>query len=167
MRSLLSAVVLAFLSAGTLQAEQPGALGVTLRDNPSGGVSIDNVIANSPAAQIGLLPGDRILSINSQPTNNYSDVSRIIDAAHANAQVELSVARGPWQCKMTAVLGYAANVLGPNRQYVSVAPIYASSVPVSRPMVSAPNDVEEWQFPRNLYNDGKRGASASRGMLGY
>ena len=95
MRTFLSAfMAVAFLSVGTLHAQQPGALGVTMSDSSAGGVSVTNVIANSPAARMGLQTGDRILAINSQPTANYRDVVRIIGALRANARVELTVAPG-------------------------------------------------------------------------
>jgi membrane-associated protease RseP (regulator of RpoE activity) len=165
MRTLLSGLAMTLLSVSTLQAQQTGALGVTLRDNPGSGVSIENVIANSPAAQIGLRSGDRILSINNQPIANSGDVVRIIGGMQPNALVELMMVRGAWRGNLTAALGSTVNVFSPNQQFVPVAPPIAQT---SRPaMISAPPDVEEWQIPRNLHNDGRRGASASRGMLGY
>jgi hypothetical protein len=57
-------------------------------------------------------------------------------------------------------------VFSPNQQFVSVPPIAAPSRPASAPLSPA-DDTQEWQFPRNMYNNGMRGASASRGMLGY
>jgi membrane-associated protease RseP (regulator of RpoE activity) len=165
MRTLLSGLAITLLSVGTLHAQQTGALGVTLRDNPGGGISIENVIANSPAAQIGLRSGDRILSINNQPIANSGDVVRIIGGMQPNALVELMMVRGAWRGNLTATLGSTVNVFSPNQQFVPVAP---PVVRASRPtMFFAPDDVEEWQFPRNLYNDGTRGATASKGALGY
>jgi len=169
MRTLLSALAVTLLSAGTLHAQQNGALGVTLRDLSAGGVSIENVIANSPAARIGLLPGDRILSINKQPAASSRDVVRIIGGMQSNASAELLVARGAWQGKLTATLGATVNVFRPNRQFVTVAPVAPAPiyVPASRPVVSAPDGVQEWQFPRNMFDNGRRGIMAAGGGLGY
>ena len=157
MKTCLAAFVMASLmSVSTLHAQQPGALGVTMSDNSVGGVLINNVVANSPAARIGLRPGDRILAVNNQPTANYRDVMRIIGASHANSPVELTIARGTWQGKLTADLGSAATVFYPSQQYV----------PASRPTYGT--SPRGWgPFPRDWIDNGSRGAAASYGGGGY
>jgi membrane-associated protease RseP (regulator of RpoE activity) len=159
MRTFLSAfVAVAFLSVGTLYAQQPGALGVTMGKNLTGGALVANVVADSPADRIGLQSGDRILAINGQPTANYHDVTRIIGAMHANDRVELTVARGGWQGKLTGELGAVATVFNPARQFV----------PASSPVnlaPAAPQDASD--FPFDFFDNGSRSAAAAYGGGGY
>jgi membrane-associated protease RseP (regulator of RpoE activity) len=172
MRSFLSALIITLLSAGTLQA-QSGALGVTLRENPAGGVSIENVFANSPAAQIGLKAGDRILSINNQVVAHSDDVVRMIGSLPPNTVVDLWVARGAWRGNLKAALGSTTNVFRPNQEFVRIAPRVPVVPPAGRastPMMFAPGyfeNIEEWQFPRNMFDNGRRGMMAAYGGLGY
>ena len=103
MRTFLFAfMMVALASASTVYAQQPAALGVTMSDNSAGGVLVTNVIANSPAARMGLQPGDRIQAINGQTTPSYRDVMRIIGGMPANARVELTVARAPGKARWLA-----------------------------------------------------------------
>jgi predicted metalloprotease with PDZ domain len=106
MKTFLSALLaLAFISKGTLSAQEKGALGVTMSDNKPGGVLVTSVLAGSPAAKIGLQAGDRILSINGQQTDNYRDVERVTASHKPGDKVELMVVRGAWRTKLTAILG--------------------------------------------------------------
>jgi membrane-associated protease RseP (regulator of RpoE activity) len=158
MRSFLSTfAAVVFLSVGTLHAQQPGALGLTMNDNSAGGVSIATVIPNSPAARMGLQAGDRILAINSQPVANSRDVTRIIGGMQAGTRVELTVARGTWQGRLNGALDSAAVVFNPARQFESV----------SSPVNLAPNDAEYNGFPFNLFDNGSRGVAAAYGGGGY
>src|ERR1700722_8822388 len=118
---LFAFVLIASQSVTTVQAQQPGALGVTMGKNLTGGALVASVVPGSPAAQIGLQPNDRILSINGQPTANYKDVMRVLGPLRAGASIELSMARGPWQGKLTAELGAAAVVFNPAQQFQSAS----------------------------------------------
>jgi C-terminal processing protease CtpA/Prc len=97
------------------QVVEYGALGVSMSDqpsdNPAGGVMIEYIYPGSPAAQIGLLPRDRILSIANHRVVDYRDVIRLVSANAPYAQIELGVARGNWRGTMTATLGPARKVL--------------------------------------------------------
>jgi C-terminal processing protease CtpA/Prc len=129
---------------------------VTMSDNSIGGVLITSVVANSPAASIGLRSGDRILAVNNQPASNYRDVVRIIAASPANTPVELTLARGAWRGKLTARLSSAASVFSPARQYA----------PASRPAY-VNSTLDQGSFPSDLFDNGSRGAEASYGGGGY
>jgi membrane-associated protease RseP (regulator of RpoE activity) len=159
MKTFLSAlVVTVFMSAGSLYAQEKAALGVTMSDNSAGGVLISTVVPNSPAAHIGLQSGDRILAINGQPTANYRDVSRIIDASRRNAAVQLTVVRGTWRGNLTGALGSAATVFNPAAPYV----------PASRPAYTGyPLDQGWGPFPRDWIDNGSRGVAASYGGGGW
>ena len=89
MRHLMffASLVLSLMASAThaqqlRQSAQPqrAALGVTMSDNTPGGVLIMSVLPGSPAARIGLMTGDRILSIGGKPVSKYSDVVNLISA---------------------------------------------------------------------------------------
>ena len=158
MRTFSSFLAILFLSVGTLHAQQPGALGVTMDTGSSGGAAVTNVVANSPAARMNLLPGDRILAINGQPTASYRDVVRIIGGMQANARVELTVARGAWQGKLAGELSPAAVVFNPARQFA----------PASSAVNLAPVAPENsFGTPFDFFDNGSRGVAASYGGGGY
>jgi membrane-associated protease RseP (regulator of RpoE activity) len=156
------------LAAGAtvVHAEEPkAALGVNMIDNSLPGVQILSVIPDSPAARIGLEAGDRILAINGKPTSTYHDVSRIIDASRPNTPIELTVARGVWQGKLTAQLGSEKNVFSPTALRSVQQPVPAVTAPAAVYYVPAPT--APWQFPNNMFDNGSRGAAASYGGGGY
>src|SRR5579863_2447088 len=92
------------LATASAQADDRPALGITMRDRASdkanAGVMIDSVVAGSPAAQAGLLAGDRITAIDNQPMSNSADVIKIIGASGLNRQVTLDVTRGVWRASL-------------------------------------------------------------------
>lgn len=95
-------------------AEQSRAsLGVALSDNTRGGVLILRVLPRSPAAQIGLQTGDRIMSIGGQPVANYKDVARLIAGYRPNDRVELKIDRGGWSKTLNVSLGNASALAVP------------------------------------------------------
>ena len=53
---------------------------------------IDSVIPNSPAARSGLLPKDKILTINNQPIHDWSDLGNTLDD-QANQSITLHINR--------------------------------------------------------------------------
>ena len=53
---------------------------------------IDSVIPNSPAAHSGLLPKDKILTINNQPIHDWSDLGNTLDD-QANQSITLQINR--------------------------------------------------------------------------
>ncbi len=53
---------------------------------------IDSVIPNSPAAHSGLLPKDKILTINNQPIHDWSDLGNTLDD-QANQPITLQINR--------------------------------------------------------------------------
>jgi S1-C subfamily serine protease len=119
LKSLLPAVIAMLASDSTFgggaKAGKHGALGVSMSDRPNdtaaGGVMIEYIYPSSPAAQIGLLPRDRIFSVASQPVSDYRDVIRLVSANAPYAQIKLGVARGSWRGTITATLGPARKVL--------------------------------------------------------
>jgi S1-C subfamily serine protease len=148
-------------SALTFAQAPKAALGITMSDNTAPGVLIVSVVPNSPAARIGLQSGDRIVAINGQSTKQYREVTQAIAASRPNAPIELTVARGVWQGKLTVELGSAAAVFSPAARLVQPAAVVA-------PVYTAPAAASEWRgFPYDLFDNGSRGAAASYGGGGY
>jgi membrane-associated protease RseP (regulator of RpoE activity) len=163
--TLLSAIATAANAQATnAQAPKP-ALGITMSDNTLPGVLIMNVVPDSPAGRIGLQAGDRILAINGKPTTSFRDVARIIETSRLNTPVELTVARGAWQGKLTAQLGSENTVFSPTALRSLQQPAPAVAAPATVYYVPAP--AEAWQFPNNMFDNGSRGASASYGGGGF
>jgi C-terminal processing protease CtpA/Prc len=100
--------------AETAFADDRPALGITMRDSVADkatvGVVIASVVGGSPAAQAGLLAGDRILAIDHQPVSSSADVIKIVGVSGTNKQVVLDVARGVWRASLPATLRTADQV---------------------------------------------------------
>ena len=54
---------------------------------------------NSPAAEIGLEPGDRLLTINGQSIERHSQVRHALGPLHAGDAVELTVGEVTRRCR--------------------------------------------------------------------
>lgn len=112
------AVAIILLAVTTASADDRPALGITMRDGagnkPTAGVLIASVVPGSPAAQAGLLAGDRILAIDEQPVSSSSEVIKIIGASSTNKQVVLDVRRGVWRASLPATLRRADQVFRPS-----------------------------------------------------
>jgi membrane-associated protease RseP (regulator of RpoE activity) len=158
MKTLVSAVVaVAFLSLSAINAHA-AALGVTMNRTSAAGATVNQIVVNSPAAQMGLQAGDRILAINGQPAANAADVTRIIGALNAGDRVELSVARGAWQGTLSGVLGSTAAVFNSTQQFQSVS----TNINVAPAATQGSSG-----FPFDFSDNGSRGVAASYGGGGY
>lgn len=60
---------------------------------PTEMVLVADVIADSPAAQAGLLPGDLVDSVNGTPTPDAAALYQVIQSAHPGDEAELTVTR--------------------------------------------------------------------------
>jgi hypothetical protein len=113
-RTLIFMSAVLCLATAQAQAASRPALGIRMDDSTGGkttaGVAIDSVMAGSPAAQAGLLAGDRISAIDNQQVSNPDDVIKIIAASSTNKQVTLNVNRGVWHASLPATLGDADQV---------------------------------------------------------
>ena len=81
---------------------------------------IDSVIPNSPAARSGLLPKDKILTINNQPIHDWSDLGNTLDD-QANQSITLQINREGKILQLDATTS-AESTLGvfPKRPQISV-----------------------------------------------
>lgn len=100
---------------------QPGAalLGVTFDSQTQNAAVIVSVTPNGPAAQIGLKPGDHIVSINGRRLNGFQNAIQVVGAMQPGDQVEieyLQLQRGqlvlsaPGNVQTTAAVGVNQNV---------------------------------------------------------
>jgi membrane-associated protease RseP (regulator of RpoE activity) len=104
---ILAAALLPLLSCYVRADDRP-ALGIVMSDQipePSGGVAVTGILSNSPAAQAGLQPGDRIVAMNGQSVSDYRDAMRIVAASDPGSKVSLDIVRGDWRATRTAYLG--------------------------------------------------------------
>lgn len=81
---------------------------------------IDSVIPNSPAARSGLLPKDKILTINNQPIHDWSDLGNTLDD-QANQPITLQINREGGILQLDATTS-AESTLGvfPKRPQITV-----------------------------------------------
>jgi membrane-associated protease RseP (regulator of RpoE activity) len=72
-------------------------LGVTIDDaapvDPAHGLLVTTVVPGSTAAQLGINPGDGLLTFNGTPLHARSDLSTALSAAHVGDTVTIVVAR--------------------------------------------------------------------------
>lgn len=80
------------------------ALGVTLADEADGTVSVSGVMPNSPAAEAGVRPGDRILAINEYLISNSRDVIYLVGSQTPGKKIIIRVNRGGLQGALRATL---------------------------------------------------------------
>lgn len=82
---------------------------------------IDSVIPNSPAARSGLLPKDKILTINNQPIHDWSDLGNTLED-QANQPITLQINREGEILQLDATTS-AESTLGvfPKRPQITVA----------------------------------------------
>ena len=110
--SLLGAVVLSFVTT-CAQGQDRAALGISMSDQSGdngAGALVTNVSVASPAAQAGLVPGDRIVAIDGQSVSSYNDVQRIVSASAPGSRLSVDVLRGTMRISVTAALSSAAQV---------------------------------------------------------
>jgi S1-C subfamily serine protease len=61
-------------------------------------VSVDDVVADSPAAQAGMMAGDRIVSVDGQATPDVDTLHRLLGGDQVGRDVRVELLRGP--CKL-------------------------------------------------------------------
>lgn len=72
-----------------------GFLGVQLRDQDGRGVKVDHVIAQSPAQQAGIQPGDYLLSVGGIPMRSSDDIFLHVGMMLAGSTVTAERGRSP------------------------------------------------------------------------
>ncbi|WP_166416696.1 Do family serine endopeptidase [Cochlodiniinecator piscidefendens] len=92
--TLESDVIRASLSGDVMPSETEAPLGLSLQPD-DGGLLIDDVVRGSAAAEAGLRPGDRVLSVNQQPVTTRDAFGAILSRAmeKTRATVLLQVER--------------------------------------------------------------------------
>lgn len=130
LKHFVSAALVVGLGATALFAQNAprGALGITMSPETPGGVLITAVSAGSPAAQLGLQAGDRLLAVNGKTVATAAEVTQQVGAQPVGSTVELRVARGTWTANLRVALS--------NRQVLNASqttnfPAAAGTAPTS------------------------------------
>ncbi len=84
--------------------DEGAALGVTLAEQPDGTVQVSGVMPNSPAAEAGIRPGDRILAINDQLVSNSRDVTYLVSSQAPGKKITIRIDRAGLQGALRATL---------------------------------------------------------------
>ena len=105
--------------AHATQATGQAYAGVVLADSPEGGALVTAVVAG-PAAQAGIVEGDRILYIGEHAVD-AARVHALIDRSAPGTTLTLVVARGDGQLRMPLTLALRGDWLGPAAQPSDVA----------------------------------------------
>ncbi len=91
---------------------------------------VGGVLPDSPAAEVGLQPGDLIRSINAQPVQRWEDVSRLVRGA-GEQPLRLQVQRGEVVLELTVV-----------PKIMDTTNIFGEKVPAPLIGISAPDSFE-------------------------
>ena len=80
----------------------------TVQGNPIPLAVIGEVVAGTPAAEVGIQPGDKILAIESEPVTKFDDIRRII-GGHAGVPVRIRILRDGTEITVVATPRATAN----------------------------------------------------------
>lgn len=118
-----------FASVGIASAADRPALGVSLAKSEASGAFVTGIYANSPASRVGLVAGDRIVTLNGKEVKSYQDVINIVGASEAHSRIEMLVERNGSKNMLSVRLGSASSVFQVERNTMAVArPRYSLSL---------------------------------------
>jgi serine protease Do len=86
-------LVLATLATANASAQDPGWIGVTIRDGREAGVEVQALEPDSPAERAGVQVGDRIVEFNAMPVVGVRQLTRIITETPVGRTVSMTVVR--------------------------------------------------------------------------
>ncbi len=99
-----------------------GSIGVEFQAEPNpsvarvygvkSGVTIANVVDNSPAARAGLKPGDTIVAVNGRPVKSGDELVDIISNTKPGTQVKLTYVRNGKEAETTVTVADRAKLFG-------------------------------------------------------
>jgi len=79
----------------TVHIGPTGFLGLGVSDSPNGpGVVVQRVVPGAPAAQAGIIQGDRIVSVDNNPVNSATALTNLLDQHHPGDTVAVGVLNG-------------------------------------------------------------------------
>lgn len=93
-------------------SEEHGFLGVQPDQNSEGGVAIDSVIDDSPAAKAGMKAGDKITKIDGKEVKGLEELHTMMMKTKPGQTVEVTAMRGDKEMKFKVTLAKPPN--GPN-----------------------------------------------------
>lgn len=97
------------------RGHERASLGVLLSESGRHGVRITEVIPESPAARVGLQPGDRIRRMDNQEINSYRELIRLLNRKNPNDQVTVVYDRNGQQQQATVRLAQRQQVFNQER----------------------------------------------------
>ena len=80
----------------------------TVQGNPIPLAVVGEVVAGTPASEVGIRPGDKILAIESEPVTKFEDIRRIV-GDHAGVPVRIKILRDGAEITIVATPRAAAN----------------------------------------------------------
>jgi S1-C subfamily serine protease len=89
------------------QSEEHGFLGVQPDQNSEGGVVVENVIDDSPAAKAGLKSGDKIIKIDDKDVKGLEDLMNYMMKTKPDQTVKVTYKRGDKETKIEVKLAKA------------------------------------------------------------
>lgn len=82
-------------ASSTVHIGPTGFLGVGVSDAQNGqGAAVVRVLRDAPAAQAGVMPGDRIVSVDNNPVNSATALTNILDQHHPGDTIALGLQSG-------------------------------------------------------------------------
>lgn len=84
---------------------EQGFLGVNLRGEEDGGVFVDSVTEDGPAAKAGVKDGDKIIKLNDKEVKGAEQLAEQIHAMKPGQTVTLTVKRDDKEMKIKVTLG--------------------------------------------------------------
>ena len=93
MRKILLVFSVLLLVTAEASAQDPGWIGVTIRDGREAGVEVRAVEPDSPAERAGVQAGDRIVAFDAMPVVGVRQLTRIITETPVGHTVSLTLVR--------------------------------------------------------------------------
>lgn len=111
-------------------------------DAEQSGVKIRTVLPDSPAAKVGLKPGDRIRKVGKAETPTAADLRREIHRVESGSKAELTIQRGPDELTLQPQLV----------RFPDAPPGSLAAVPIDSP--ETPPEAKTGRFNQQLPDDG-------------
>jgi M6 family metalloprotease-like protein len=110
-KTVETAITTRITKAKEKEPPQPAYLGIQVAAPAEGELVVADVAADSPAAQAGLLKGDRLLALLDQPLAKADALRELLKTQHPGDTITLRVRRGDGEADVKVVLGATSRPL--------------------------------------------------------